>query len=401
MSRVEATAYTRLPYLVVYQEAVPGAVKDVYGSVGEHIALQAQLMRGEADSDTVVISMHQIGSQAYLPIFSGLARQGHHVICCANRYTNGDFALQTENVLADLAACVRDAKQRMGYKKVVLAGWSGGGSLIAGYQAEATDRRITANAAGEPCSLAQAELPKADAVMLLAPHRSRHHLLTEFLDPSIVDEQDPGMRDPELYLFDPARSPKPPFDPAFVARYRSAQVARNRKITAWVQEQLTALRAKGQPRAERAFIVHGTMADPRWLDLTMDPNERALGSYIGPPHQANDGLAALARYTSLRSWLSQWSLDHAQVDAVDAAARIDVPTLVIVNGADDACPTTHTDAIFNAIRHRQKQRHVIAGANHYYSGSGQKPCLAKALEHIGAWLRPQGLASAHRSDTAS
>lgn len=392
MSRVDATAYTRAPYLVVYQEAVPGAVKDVYGSMGEHIALQAQLMRGEADSDTAIISMHQIGSQAYLPIFSGLARQGHHVICCANRYTNGDFALQTENVLADLAACVRDAKQRLGYKRIVLAGWSGGGSLIAGYQAEATERRITTNAAGEPCALAQTELPKADAVMLLAPHRSRHHLLTDFLDPSIVDEKDPDARDPELYLFNPERSPQPPFEPAFVARYRTAQVARNRKITAWVQERLAGLRRKGKVQAERAFVVHGTMADPRWLDLTLDPNERALGSYIGPPHQANDGLAALARFTSLRGWLSQWSLDCAQVDAVQAAERIDVPTLVVVNSADDACPTTHTDAIFNAIRHPQKQMRVIPGANHYYSGPGQKPRLAQALEHIGAWLDAQSLA---------
>ncbi len=32
---------------------------------------------------------------------------------------------------------------------------------------------------------------------------------------------------------------------------------------------------------ERGFIVHGTMADPRWLDLSVDPSDRELGCYLG------------------------------------------------------------------------------------------------------------------------
>ena len=46
--------------------------------------------------------MHPIGSPAYLPMFSGLARAGFHVIACATRYSTGDAALQMENVLLDL-----------------------------------------------------------------------------------------------------------------------------------------------------------------------------------------------------------------------------------------------------------------------------------------------------------
>src|SRR2546427_465192 len=77
-------------------------------------------------SRTAFIAMHPMGSPGYLPMFSNLARVGHHVVACATRYSNGDAALQMENVLLDLAACVRDTRERLGYERVVLVGWSGG-----------------------------------------------------------------------------------------------------------------------------------------------------------------------------------------------------------------------------------------------------------------------------------
>jgi len=381
-----AAPFERIPYLVRFREPSAGGRKDVYGSLGDHVAVQAQLMRNDQPSDTVIITIHQIGSQANLPIFTGMAAAGHHVISCANRYISGDFALQTENVLMDLGACIRDAKERLGYSRVVLAGWSGGGSLAAGYQAEAEAPQIKTNAAGEYCALADTELVPADAVMLLAPHRSRHHLITDFLDPSIVNELDPLSRDPELDLF-PRGGDRPlPLDREWLLRYRSAQVDRNRRITQWVRGQLALLGDLGTPEGERAFIVHGTMADPRWVDVSIDPNERKPGSYIGDPRQANNGLAALGRYSSLRSWLSQWGIDSAQVDIVESVGRIGKPILLVVNDADDACPTTHTDAIYEAARKDGIVKHHIAGANHYYVGAGQKEQLAQALGIISQWI---------------
>lgn len=380
-----ATPFERIPYLVRFRESAGGR-RQVYGSLGDHVAVQAQLLRGSQPSDTAIITIHQIGSQANLPVFTGLAAAGHHVIACANRYISGDFALQTENLLLDLGACIRDAKERLGYTRIILAGWSGGGSLAAGYQAEAEDPRIRTTAAGDYCALADTALIPADAVMLLAPHRSRHHLITDFLDPSIVNEQDPHARDPELDLF-PRGGERPlPLDRDWLARYRAAQVARNRRITQWVRGQLQLLADLGDPDGERAFIVHGTMADPRWVDISIDPNARGPGSYIGDPRQANHGLAALGRFSSLRSWLSQWGLDSAQVDAVDSVGRIIKPLLLIVNDADDACPTTHTDAIAAAARPERFRKHHIAGANHYYLGAGQKAQLSQALDIINQWI---------------
>ena len=67
--------------------------KDVYGSIGDSVVLHAQLLRGQEPSSTAVVAMHPIGSPGYLPMFSGLARQGLHVIAADTRYSTGDAAL--------------------------------------------------------------------------------------------------------------------------------------------------------------------------------------------------------------------------------------------------------------------------------------------------------------------
>jgi dienelactone hydrolase len=383
---VERTKYRRTPFLVVSQEH--SVRKDVYGSVEDNVVRYAQLLRGDRDSNTVIVASHPIGSPAYLPLFSELARTGLHVIGYANRYSVGDFALQMENHLLDLGACVRDARERLGYERVVLAGWSGGGSPMMGYQAEAEKPTITQTAAGEPTLLADTPLPAADAVMQLAAPRSRHRLLTEFLDASITDELQPDRdRDAEFDLYDPANPNQPPYSADFLAAYRERQRERNRRITTFAQQKLQDFRDAGKPHAEHSFVVHGTMADPRWLDPAIEPNgRRPRWSYLG----ANTSPGALMRFTTARSWLSQWGLDTAQVDAGDAAPRVSVPVLMVVNGRDDAVPTSHQEQVFDAIAHRDKERVDLPEANHYFSGEDQRSHLSRAADHAHDWLCRNG-----------
>jgi dienelactone hydrolase len=385
-SDVARSKYTRTPYLVVSRERA--IRKDVYGSIDDNVVRQAQLLRGDKDSDTVLLAMHPVGSPAYLPLFSELARTGLHVIGCGNRYSIGDAALQMENVLLDLGASVRDARERLGYKRVVLAGWSGGGSPMMGYQAEAEGPRITQTAAGEPTLLSETRLPPADGVILLAAPRSRHRLVTDFLDASITDELRPDRdRDSEFDLYD-ARNPNQlPYPDDFVAEYRSRQRARSARITEFAQTVLADLRAGGRPHDEHAFVVHGTMADPRWLDPAIEPNGRRPGwSYLGDPSVANVSPGALLRFTTTRSWLSQWSLDTAQVDAGDAAPRVSVPVMIVVNGRDDAVPTSHPQQVFDAVGHDDKEFVEIPEANHYFSGAGQRSPLSAAADAVHDWM---------------
>ena len=77
----EPVKYSRSPFLIVHREQK--VRKDIYGSIDDAVVLQAQLIRGENPSDTVLIVMHPIGAPAWLPVFAQLARAGYHIIACA------------------------------------------------------------------------------------------------------------------------------------------------------------------------------------------------------------------------------------------------------------------------------------------------------------------------------
>ncbi|MEO3782272.1 alpha/beta hydrolase [Actinocorallia sp. B10E7] len=387
-----ARPYDRIPLLVTFLDDSP--VRDTYGGTGEFVVLEAHLLRPQKASDTVIIFMHPIGGGAYLPMTVALAKAGHHVIYCNSRYRGVDSALIMEKVTQDLGACVRHAKEKLGYGKVVLAGWSGGGALSAFYQAQAENPTVTRTPAGDAPDLTSLGLIPADGLMLLAAHVSRHQTLTEWMDASILDEHDPSVRDPELDLYNPDNPNQPPYGQEFLDRYREAQIARNRRITRWVKAKLASLKAAGRPHDEFAFVVHGTMADPRWLDPAVDPNDRRPNwCYQGDPRVVNMSPTGLARFTTLRSWLSQWSYDEANADAERCAPGVSVPVLVIGNSADDACTPSHTNRIYEAFTHEDKEIHEIKGATHYYAGPDQRPHLQEAVGLITGWLDRHGLAS--------
>ncbi|MEZ5228997.1 MAG: alpha/beta hydrolase [Acidimicrobiales bacterium] len=332
--------------------------------------------------------MHPIGGGMYLPIMGALARAGHHVIWANSRYRGTDSALIMEKVVADLGAAISDAKERLGYDKVVLCGWSGGGSLSMYYQSLATlGTGISDTAAGDPYEVLPEALPKADAMLVMAAHISRHGTLTEWMDASITDESRPFERDPLLNLYDPANPNQPPYSADFLEHYRTQQIERNRRITRWVQSELAALRAAGANNEERAFVVYGTMADPRWLDPNVDPSDRVPGTtYLGDPRIVNDGPVGLARFSTLRSWLSQWSYDHARGDALTSAAHVDVPVLVVGNTADDACTPEHTHRLFDAVPHDRKQLYEVQGATHSYTGPQGRDHLNEAVGVVTEFL---------------
>ena len=387
--------YERIPYLVAYQN--DSGTRDVYGGLAELVALECYLLRPQQATDTVLVFMHPIGGGAYLPMVTALARAGQHVIFAGSRFRGSDSALLMEKVVQDLGEVIKDAKDRLGYSKVVLAGWSGGGSLSLFYQQQAQHPTVTASPSGDGPDLSTLGLIPADGVLLLAAHISRHRTLTEWLDASILDESDPSRRDPELDLYNPDNPNRPPYTAEFLQRYRQAQIDRNRRITAWVRQTLATLAESGRGDQEHCFVVHGTMADPRWLDPAVDPNEREPGTcYLGDPRVVNFSPIGLARFCSLRSWLSQWSYDDAHADGVACARDIAVPALVIGNLADDACTPSHTRRLFDALGHPDKEMHEIAHANHYYSGPGQREPLSQAVGIITGWLQRHGFTAVTR-----
>ena len=381
----KTTPFVRRPVAIVFKDE--SSFKDTYGGSVGLIALQATLLLPETPSDTILVTMHPIGGTAGLPIMRWFAEAGVHVLACDSRYRGADYALIMEKVLVDLGAAVRYAKEKLGYAKVVLLGWSGGGSLSAFYQAQAEHPTITATPAGDAIDLASAGLIPADGIAFVAAHVSRHEILTDALDASIRDEANPDVRDGAMDLY--GDQVAPPYSADFLENYRAGQRARNRRITAWAKAKLESLKRSGREQEEFGFVTHGTMADPRWLDPAVDPNDRRPGwCYMGDPRVVNMSPIGFARYSSLRSWLSQWSIDDARGDGPRNAALVSVPVLVINNSADDACAPSHAHRLFDAVPHKDKLFVEIKGATHYYQG--QPELGAEAIDHIRAWMHAHG-----------
>ena len=379
----------RETYGLVYQEQAE--FKDTYGGAVGTVFLECMRIRpAEGDSRTAIVFSHPIGGGAYLPMVTALAMMGVHCLYVNTRYRGNDSALIMEKCAADLGAGIADAKRRFGYDKIILGGWSGGGSLSLFYQDQAENPTLTHTPAGDPYDLTKMDMPPADGIMLLAAHVSRAATLTEWIDPSILDESKPFERDPSLNIYDPANSNQPPYDDAFIERYRAAQIARNKRISQWVKETLLELREAGEPHMERGFTTHGTMADPRFLDPAIDPSDRrARECYLGVPRIVNDGPVGLARFSTLRSWLSQWSLEDTNAHGETNAARVSCPVLVVNNTADLACTPSHAQRLFAAVAHDNKAYHDIEGADHYYI---EKPELSGVAANLcKSWMTENGL----------
>ncbi len=369
------------------------AFREVYGFAGAagRVHLEGIRYRGAGSAaSTLVIFMHPASTLQLLPIPNAMARAGAHVLCAGSRYARNDTPLIMEKALLDLGAYVRHAREAWGYEKVVLAGWSGGGSLALFYQAQAENPTITETPAGDPVDVSGAGLIPADAVVFHAAHASRARILSEWIDPSVRDEDDPENRDPELDLYDPRNPNRPPYAPDFVEHFRAAQRARVRRRTAWVRETLERLRKRGGLETERGFVTHRTLADPRFLDPAIEPSDRRTGhTYLGRPETVNNGPVGLARFSTLRAWLSQWSLEDSNADGERSARGISVPLLVIENTADDAIPAAHLRRVYEAAAARDKTFASIEKATHYYVD--QPELLERAVGTMLSWMAGRGL----------
>jgi pimeloyl-ACP methyl ester carboxylesterase len=371
---------------VQYQES--SQFTEVYGFVGSQGTVNCEGLRfvpkGKR-SKTLAVFMHPSSTLQLLPMPQALARAGVHVLCAGSRFARNDTPLVMEKVLLDLGAYLRHARERWGYEKVLLCGWSGGGSLALFYQSQAEKLSVFKTPAGDAVDLKG--LIPADAMIFQAAHLSRARMLSEWIDPSVIDEADPDRRELELDIYNPRCPNQPPYTNEFITRFRDAQLARMRRRTAWVKETLEKL--KGD-ELERAFVTYRTMADLRFMDPAIDPNDRKpRWCYLGRPETANTGPVGIGRFSTLRAWLSQWSVDDSNADGPRCARAVSVPLLAIENSADDAVPQPHARIIHDAAASRDKTFRVIRGATHYYQG--QPELLEQAVEVCVGWMGKQKL----------
>ncbi len=330
---------------------------------------------------TAVVFVHPTSNFLGHFALEPLAAAGCGAIGFTTRYVGNDSQMLLENTLVDIAAGIRFLRER-GYTRIVLVGYSGGGAIVPWYQREALDPVTTSAPCGGGPDLTKADLGPADAIMLMSAHPSRALMLRDWIDPAIVDEYDPYARNPALDMFDGRNGPPYPVD--WLERYRGAQLERLRRITSWCRDELGRLPTLGQDHPnDRSFVVYGTVADPGFLDLSIAPNDRAVGTYWGPARSANLLPAGPARYSSLRSWLSNWSVDTSNGDARKHLGEVKVPVLVVNGTADQGIRSFHTHQLWDAVVSDDRELVEVKRGDHYFTDPQPR---AEALDAMVRWL---------------
>jgi len=328
------------------------------------------------DAKTAFVLVHPTSNFHSHYLIEPLVSRGAAVFLVNTRYVANDTMLLMERAIQDLGAAMRHLRS-LGFGRIVLIGNSGGGSLAALYQEQAERLTLRGTPDGVPIDLAAEDLMPADALALVCAHPGRAEQLLSKIDPAVLDESDPLRRDGELDMYAAGRMP--PYDPAWLARYRAAQEQRLGRITDWVLGRLRQLEQHGPRKvADEAFVIHRTQADPRLLDLALDANDRKQGSIQGQAALTNAASNGLARFCTLRSFLSQWSPRHSRAHGPRCLANTSVPVLVVNHTADQTVFPSQIEAWMAAAGSRGT-RYDLRGAPHYLDDA---PILLKELSDL-------------------
>ena len=308
-----------------------------------------------------------------------MAARGFGFLGWNTRYRGAEDLFHLEHALVDIGVGVKWLHEHAGVDRIVILGNSGGGSLMAAYQAEAFAPSLADSASGV-LKDALSALPMAHLYISLNAHPGRPEVLTNWLDASVTDENDPTKTDASLDPFDKANGP--PYSAEFIARYRAAQQARNQRITDWAKAELGRINKAGVP--DRIFALFRSWADLRFMDPTIDPSERPCpGCYAGDPARANKSPFGIGRSSTLRTWLSMWSLETSKCRGAPHLANLRVPSLVVQSLADMGVFTSDAHAIHDAIGAPDKALELVPGSHYFEDQPKHREAVADLM---AAWI---------------
>lgn len=100
---------------------------------------------------------------------------------------------------------------------------------------------------------------------------------------------------------------------------------------------------------------------------------------------ANLRPVTLGSFSTLRSWLSQWSVADTNAHGPTCLESVSVPVLVAYGTGDKGCFPSMATALYDAARHPDKKLLPIPGAGHYFEGPAH--LLTDTLDSVVDWLR--------------
>jgi pimeloyl-ACP methyl ester carboxylesterase len=335
---------------------------------------------------TAIILSHPRGDFSVHYACPLLAAAGYAVCGFGTRYMNNDIDCLHELCAIDVETVATEMRRR-GAEAVVLLGNSGGGSLMA---------------------LANAERGVGDAWIGVAAHPGEGVFMSQVIDPSVADEGDPSSVVAELDMYDPDNGWRPwpepcQYDRTWLSRYRAAQLDRVGRLDAIAERSLTASAAarselalldprtdvrtwrdlRSRAVATKYMVIYRTLADPAYLDLSIDPDERPMGSLFAfpDPLDANYGRGGLARTMTARGWLSTWSALSSRAKLADTMPQVTVPTLLIHPTADTEIRRWQAAEISAAAGANDCTLVELKGAPHYLEG--YRP---EAMTIVADWI---------------
>jgi hypothetical protein len=334
-----------------------------------------------------------------------LAKRGFTVLCLNPRSDNNEALVRWESIALDVRSGVNFLRKQPGITKVLLLGGSGGGPTMSFYQAVAERGPSYCQGPNKlvQCGDELANLPRADGIIFRDAHPGNPVNGIRSLNPAIMNEGQPGQKNPELDPFNPENgyNPKGPskYSEAFKKKYFKAQADRmNRLIDDALRK--VALMKEGKyhyPDDDVFVVVGGGGARLMELDLsihhgTMKPQKLLkndggiVTEVVNSVRRANPSLAKEsatfengARLLTIRSFLSANATRATDsMDGIDdcstnnstpcALRSISVPVLIAAMGGHYFI--RDNEIHYEVAASSDKDFIVIEGANH-----GITPCV--------------------------
>jgi hypothetical protein len=227
-----------------------------------------------------------------------------------------------------------------------------------------------------------------------------------------MSEDDPFSADPQLDMYDEANGFRLPpdssrYEPEFLTRFRAAQRDRVARLDAAARARV-ALRRDAALAAERAegaervvlerraavtqrMLIHRTMADPAFVDLSIEPDDRLVSAYNNHPRPdlVNYG-TGVATVLTPEAWLSTWSGLSSHARTADCLRAVPDPVLVVHYMGDVITRISEVEDFFGASSANDKQLVKIRHADHYgfriNADGARGDRTTEGTDAVSAWM---------------
>jgi hypothetical protein len=210
-----------------------------------------------------IVVMHRTANFLAHRACSELSRRGFLMLCMNTRYENNEPLVEFEKLPLDVKAGVEFLRRQSGISKIILFAHSGGGPLMALYQAVAENGPLFCKGPNKlvECGDDLSGLPRADGIVFADAHPGNSINTLRALNPAVANETNPPDAPlvPELDPFSPANGFNPAgpshYSDEFQSHYFKAQAARMNRLIDTARNKLARMKRNDYPYPDDDILV--------------------------------------------------------------------------------------------------------------------------------------------------